>query len=188
MSISPRSSASLGETDICAHWFFCTKVDVQEFLFEAFTHIMYIFGSVEPQTESTFPFNYIIVFEANGQWRHNVFILWVALLLTLSERIWVSTSLAQPQHCHIAWQCYATYGAPNQGPACVFWLENIWTSRLFPRFSTEWFLSLSSAKEMIWWTPIHHWYAGQKRCQFFFHRRPLEFFKVGIALSCQTLF
>ncbi len=32
-------------------------------LFEAFSHIMRIFGHVQPQSESTFPFLYIIIFQ-----------------------------------------------------------------------------------------------------------------------------
>ncbi len=40
----------------------CTEFNAQQLLFEAFSHIMRIFGSVEPQTESTSPFQYNIIF------------------------------------------------------------------------------------------------------------------------------
>ncbi len=41
----------------------CTEFNAQRLLFEAFSHIMCIFGSLEPQSESTFPFQYNIIFE-----------------------------------------------------------------------------------------------------------------------------
>ncbi len=41
----------------------CTEFNAQQLLFEAFFHIMRIFGSVETQTESTFPLQYNIIFE-----------------------------------------------------------------------------------------------------------------------------
>ncbi len=52
-SISPQSGA-MG---------LCEVLDAQQLLFEAFSHIMRIFSSVQPQTESTFPFQYNIIFE-----------------------------------------------------------------------------------------------------------------------------
>ncbi len=42
---------------------FCTEFNAQQLLFEAFSHIMRTFGSVESQIESTFPFYYNIIFE-----------------------------------------------------------------------------------------------------------------------------
>ncbi len=36
-----------------------------QFLFEAFSHIIPIFGSIKPQTESSFPFQYKIIFETH---------------------------------------------------------------------------------------------------------------------------
>ncbi len=47
----------------CAPTEFCTEFNAQQLSFEAFSHIMRIFGSGEPQTESTFPFLYIIIFQ-----------------------------------------------------------------------------------------------------------------------------
>ncbi len=41
----------------------CAEFNAQQLLFEAFSHIMRIFGSIEPQTESTFPFQYNIIFK-----------------------------------------------------------------------------------------------------------------------------
>ncbi len=37
--------------------------DAQQLLFEAFSYIMRIFGTVEPHTESTLPFLYIMIFQ-----------------------------------------------------------------------------------------------------------------------------
>ncbi len=41
----------------------CTKFNVQQLLFEAFSHILRIFGSIEPLTEFTLPFQNNIIFE-----------------------------------------------------------------------------------------------------------------------------
>ncbi len=38
------------------------EFNAQQLLFEAFSRIMLIFGRVEPETESTFPFQYNIIF------------------------------------------------------------------------------------------------------------------------------
>ncbi len=48
--------------DICAHWFFCTKFNSQQLLFEQFFDIIDNFRSVQPESESTFPFQYSIMF------------------------------------------------------------------------------------------------------------------------------
>ncbi len=53
----------LGEIDIWARGLFCTKFDSKQLLFEAFFHKMRIFGSIEPQSESNFPFLKIIRFQ-----------------------------------------------------------------------------------------------------------------------------
>ncbi len=42
---------------------FCMKSNAQQLSFEAFSHIVLIFGSVELQTESTFPFLCSIIFQ-----------------------------------------------------------------------------------------------------------------------------
>ncbi len=39
------------------------KFNAEQLLFELFSHIVRIFGSIEPQTESSFPFLYIIIFQ-----------------------------------------------------------------------------------------------------------------------------
>ncbi len=44
-------------------WGFCTEFNAQQLLFEVFPHTMRIFGSAETQTESTFTFQYNIIFE-----------------------------------------------------------------------------------------------------------------------------
>ncbi len=43
----------------------CTEFNSQQLLFEAVPHIMRIFSSVEPQNESTFPFQSNIIFETD---------------------------------------------------------------------------------------------------------------------------
>ncbi len=54
-----------GKIDICVRELFCTKLNFEQLLFKAFFDAIRIFGSVErePQTESTFPFLYIILFQ-----------------------------------------------------------------------------------------------------------------------------
>ncbi len=58
-SLEP-SSSTLGE--ICIRRLFCTKFNSDQLLFEAFSDVMRIFGSIEPQSESNFPFLYVITF------------------------------------------------------------------------------------------------------------------------------
>ncbi len=36
--------AYAGKTDVCAHWVFCRKFNSPQLLFEAFSHIVHIFG------------------------------------------------------------------------------------------------------------------------------------------------
>ncbi len=43
--------------------FFLMKFNAEQLLFQPFFDAIRIFGSVEPQTESTFPFLYIIIFQ-----------------------------------------------------------------------------------------------------------------------------
>ncbi len=57
ISLIPLLSTSSGAIGLY------TEFNAEQLLFEAFSHIMRIFGSVEPQTESTFPFHYNIIFE-----------------------------------------------------------------------------------------------------------------------------
>ncbi len=70
--------------------------------------------------------------------------------------------------------------------ACFGW-EIFWNS-LFSGFGTEWFLSLSSAKEITRWMPVHHWCAGQKPCQFLLSSTAIWVFRSGHAQSCPLLF
>ncbi len=51
------------EIDICARVLFCMKFNFEQLLFKAFFDAKRIFGIVEPQTESTFLFLYIIIFQ-----------------------------------------------------------------------------------------------------------------------------
>ncbi len=51
------------EIDICYCRLFCTKFNAKQLLFQSFFYVMRIFGSVEPQTESTLPFLYLIIFQ-----------------------------------------------------------------------------------------------------------------------------
>ncbi len=59
----PPSAPLLGDTDICAHQLFCMKFNSEQLLFEAFFDLMHIFGNIEPQSESYFPFLYNIRFQ-----------------------------------------------------------------------------------------------------------------------------
>ncbi len=54
------SVALVGEIDICAHGHFCTKFNSKQLLFEPFFDVMRIFGGIEPQSESDFPYLYKI--------------------------------------------------------------------------------------------------------------------------------
>ncbi len=53
----------VGEIDICAHGLFCTKLNSTQLLFEQFFYIIGNLCSVQPENESTFPFQYNIIFE-----------------------------------------------------------------------------------------------------------------------------
>ncbi len=59
---SPSSTCE-GDRHICARGLFCMKFNSEQLLFEAFFDVMRIFGSVQPQNESNFPFLYIIRFQ-----------------------------------------------------------------------------------------------------------------------------
>ncbi len=60
--LEPPSSTP-GGIDMCAHGIFCTEFNAQLPLYgEAFSRTVHIFGSVEPQTESTFPFEYNVIY------------------------------------------------------------------------------------------------------------------------------
>ncbi len=52
-----------GEIDICVCGLFRTKFNAKQLLFQSFFDVVHLFGSVEPQTESTFPFLHIIIFQ-----------------------------------------------------------------------------------------------------------------------------
>ncbi len=58
-------SSTEGVIPIFAHWLFCEKFNAHEFLFEGFFDIMRVFGSILPESESTFPFQYNIIFETS---------------------------------------------------------------------------------------------------------------------------
>ncbi len=64
--------ALLREVDMCTHWVFCRKFNIQQILFEAFFDIINIFGSAEPENESTLFFQYIIRFQ-RGNLRSTIF-------------------------------------------------------------------------------------------------------------------
>ncbi len=53
----------LGEVDMGTRWVFCRKFKSQQPLFGAFLHIICIFVSIEPWSESTFLFRNIIIFQ-----------------------------------------------------------------------------------------------------------------------------
>ncbi len=55
-----RPAPLVGEIDICARGLFCVKFNSEQLLSEPFLDVMRIFGSVEPQSESNFPFLYKI--------------------------------------------------------------------------------------------------------------------------------
>ncbi len=48
MNLSSFLTPLQGEIDICAQRLFCTKLNSEQLLFEAFLDMMRIFGSVEP--------------------------------------------------------------------------------------------------------------------------------------------
>ncbi len=52
-----------GEIGICVQGLFCTKFNPKQLLFEGFLAVMRIFGSVESQSKSNFPFSYVIRFQ-----------------------------------------------------------------------------------------------------------------------------
>ncbi len=52
-------------------WLFFTEFNAEQLLFKAFSHRMHIFGSIEPQTESTFPFLYITIFQRWQSFGHS---------------------------------------------------------------------------------------------------------------------
>ncbi len=56
------SSLLIGEIDFCTWELFCTKFNSEQLLFEDFFDVLHIFGITEPQSESNFPFLYIIEF------------------------------------------------------------------------------------------------------------------------------
>ncbi len=49
----------VGQIDKCACGLFCMKLSSKQLLFQAFSHVMHIFGSIEPQSEFNFPFLYV---------------------------------------------------------------------------------------------------------------------------------
>ncbi len=61
-TFEPSSSTPVVDGHISS-WNFCTKFNDKQLLFQTFFDVMHIFGSVEPQTESTFPVLYIIIFQ-----------------------------------------------------------------------------------------------------------------------------
>ncbi len=63
---SPLAPLGVGEIDICARGLFGTKFNFKQLLFKAFFEVMHIFGGIEPQTEYTFSFLYIIIFQRWG--------------------------------------------------------------------------------------------------------------------------
>ncbi len=65
LTIFGAPSSTYGKIDACSHWLFCTEFNARQLLFEAFSQIMRIFDSIEPESESTFPFQYNIIFETN---------------------------------------------------------------------------------------------------------------------------
>ncbi len=53
----------MGEIYTCAHGLFCTKFNSKQLLFEQFFDIISNFASIQPENESTFPFQYNKIFE-----------------------------------------------------------------------------------------------------------------------------
>ncbi len=53
----------MGEIDICAHGLFCTKFNSKQPLVEQCFDIIGNFGSIQPEKESIFLFQYNIIFE-----------------------------------------------------------------------------------------------------------------------------
>ncbi len=64
----------LGETKTWVHQVFCRKFNFIQFLFEAFSNTIGNCCSIQPWSEATFPFQYIIIFQ---KWQS----LWASLYL-----------------------------------------------------------------------------------------------------------
>ncbi len=63
INLSSFLASLWGQTDTCDQGLFCTKFNSKQHLYESFFDAMCIFGSVEPQSEFTFPFIYIVIFQ-----------------------------------------------------------------------------------------------------------------------------
>ncbi len=63
INLSSPVAQLLGEVDICAYWLFLTKFNSEQLLFEQFFDIIGNFDRVQPESESTFLFQYNIIFE-----------------------------------------------------------------------------------------------------------------------------
>ncbi len=55
--------------EICAHWVFVWNLILNNFYLKDFFNMINIFCSIEAQNESTFPFQYIIIFKNGNRWR-----------------------------------------------------------------------------------------------------------------------
>ncbi len=76
-SFEPPSYPPRGRwTYVLADFFVWNSIS-NNFYLKLFFDAMRIFGSVEPQTEYTFPFLYIIIFVTKSQWRHHVVCVFV---------------------------------------------------------------------------------------------------------------
>ncbi len=70
---------------MCAYWSFCTKFNSEQLLFKQFFDIIGNFGSVELSSESTFLFQYIIIFQRWQSFEHPRIYCPVYLLLPKSN-------------------------------------------------------------------------------------------------------
>ncbi len=50
------------KVDMCAYWLLCMEFNAQQLLYRTFPHTIHIFGPIEPPTESTFPFQYYVMY------------------------------------------------------------------------------------------------------------------------------
>ncbi len=74
---------------MCAHWLFCKEFNSKQLLLETFFHIICIFSSIEPWSQSILPFLYIIII-IHIWWRHRCRLCSV---YTRNKRTWSFYSL-----------------------------------------------------------------------------------------------
>ncbi len=83
-----RSSAP--EVDMCTHWLFCTKFNSEQILFEQFFNIIVNFGCVQPESDSTFLFQCIIICIFRNMSTYTSNLLCGCIMICRSATTWFS--------------------------------------------------------------------------------------------------